>query len=62
MRKILVIKPAIKGSLITNSMLLSLRANGNVLPTNSNLEKIIGKKLIKTIHSTKPFTWSMIKN
>jgi len=62
MKKILVIKSATKGSLITDSMLLSLRANGSVFPTNNNLEKIIGKKLLKTIHSTKPFTWSMIKN
>ena len=62
MKKILVIKPATKGSLITDSMILSLRANGSVLPTNNNLEKIIGKKLLKAIHSTKPFTWSMIKN
>jgi N,N'-diacetyllegionaminate synthase len=62
MKKILVIKSATKGSLITDSMLLSLRANGSVFPTNNNLEKIIGKKLLKAIHSTKPFTWSMIKN
>ena len=62
MKKVLVIKPTVKGSLIKNSMLIPLRANGKVLPTNTNLKKIIGKKLLKTIYSPSPFTWSMIKN
>ena len=61
MKKVLVIKPTVKGSLIKNSMLIPLRANGKVLPTNTNLKKIIGKKLLKTIYSPSPFTWSMIK-
>jgi len=62
MKKILVIKPGIKGSLITNSMLISLRGNGKVFPTSNNLKKIIGKKLSKTISYPLPFSWSMIKN
>jgi len=62
MKKILVIKPATKGSIITNSMLISLRANGTVFPTSNNLKKIIGKKLLKTVNSSSPFTCSMIKN
>ncbi len=62
MKKVLVIKPGIKGSLITISMLNSLRANGKVFPTDINLKKIIGKKLSKTIRSPSPFTWSMIQN
>ena len=62
MKKILVIKPAKKGSIISPSILTALRGNGKILPTNFNMNKIIGKKLLKTIQKPSPFDWSMIKS
>ena len=62
MKKILVIQASKKNTKITKSMLLALRANGNVLPTENNMKKIIGKKLLRNIPKTSPFNWSMIKN
>lgn len=62
MKKILVIKSAKKGSIISPSMLTALRGNGKILPTNFNINKIIGRKLLKTIQKPSPFDWSMIKS
>jgi N,N'-diacetyllegionaminate synthase len=62
MKKIIVIKPTKKGTIIKSSMLISLRANGTILPTDNNLKKIIGKKLLRTVSHSSPFVWSMIKN
>lgn len=62
MKKILVIKSAKKGSIITLSMLTALRGNGKILPTHNNIKKIIGKKLVKSILKPSPFNWSMITN
>ena len=62
MKKTLVIQAAKKNTKITKSMLSALRSNGNVLPTENNVKKIIGKKLLQNIPETSPFNWSMIKN
>lgn len=62
MKKVLVIKPSKKDTIITKSMLCALRANGHILPTNDNIKKIIGKKLLKSVLKSSPFKWSMIKN
>ena len=46
MKKILVIKPIKKGKIIRKEHLTSMRGAKNVLlPLNSNLQKIIGKKI-----------------
>lgn len=62
MRKILVIKPAKKGTAISLDLLETMRGNKNgILPLESNLEKIIGKKIIRNIPILSQFSWSMIK-
>jgi N,N'-diacetyllegionaminate synthase len=61
MRKILVVKPIKKGTKITKDMLLTLRGNDKgILPLNSNIKKIVGKKIKKDIRSKKQFSWNMV--
>lgn len=61
MRKYLVIAPQKEGEIITESMLRTLRTGDGVLPTQKNLQKIIGKKLKKNVDKLSPFDWKMIK-
>lgn len=61
MRKILVIKPVKKYSKITIDLLSAKRSNGfGVLPLETNIKKLVGKKINRTINSPTPFRWSMI--
>lgn len=62
MRKVLVIKPVKKGTKITLSLLDTMRGNDKgILPLNSNLKKIIGKKTNKNILTISQLSWKMIK-
>lgn len=62
MRKILVIKPAKKGTKITQNLLIAKRGNINgILPLEQNISKILGKKLKHEIESETQFKWNMIK-
>ena len=46
MKKILVIKPAMKNTKVTLEYLLALRGNKNgISPLSENIKKILGKKL-----------------
>ena len=61
MRKILIIKSSKKGQLITNELLDTKRGNKTgILPTEENLSKILGKKLVRTIRSPTQFSRKMI--
>lgn len=61
MMKFLVIKPAKTGTIINYKHLRAMRTGGEgILALDENLEKIVGKKLKKTINKTKRFTWDMI--
>lgn len=61
MRKLLVIKPARQGTIITKRLLSAKRADGNgVLALQDNLNKIIGKKLLKNINQERKFSWNLI--
>jgi len=62
MRKILTIKPAKKNSKIVLNLLAAKRGNiRGILPLEQNINKILGKKLTRTILSETQFTWNMIK-
>lgn len=62
MRKIIVIHPSKMGTKITLQNISAMRGSKNgVLPLESNIRKIIGKKLIKDIKETKQFSWNMIR-
>jgi sialic acid synthase SpsE len=62
MRKVLVIKPISKGTRISLEHLSAMRGKkSGILPLDSNIKKILGKKLIKNILTTKEFSWDMIK-
>ena len=62
MRKILTIKPAKKNSKIVLNLLAAKRGNlRGILPLEHNINKILGKKLTRTILSETQFTWKMIK-
>jgi len=62
MRKILTIKPAKKNSKIVLNLLAAKRGNiRGILPLEQNINKILGKKLTRTILSETQFTWKMIK-
>ena len=62
MRKILVIKPVKKDTKISYDLLEAMRGNKNgILPLQSNLKKIVGKKVIKNISTLSQFSWRMIK-
>ena len=61
MKKILVIKPIKKGKIIRKEHLPSMRgAKNGLLPLNSNLQKIIGKKIKIDISKNIQFSWKMI--
>ena len=62
MKKILVIKPAKRGTVITKKLIFAKRVDGKgILPLNNNLKKIIGKKLIKNINRERKFSWNFLK-
>lgn len=62
MRKILTIKPAKKNSKIVLNLLAAKRGNiRGILPLEQNINKILGKKLTRTILFETQFTWNMIK-
>lgn len=61
MRKMLVINPAKRGTIITKKLLTTKRVNGNgILPLQVNLKKIIGKRLVKNIALERKFSWNLI--
>ena len=62
MRKIIVIKPASKGTKISLEHLSAMRGKKTgILPLNSNIKKIIGKKLKINIRKISEFKWNMIE-
>jgi N,N'-diacetyllegionaminate synthase len=61
MRKILVINPAKQGTVITRNLLSAKRGDGTgILPLQKNLNKIIGKKLLRNIYRERKFSWKLI--
>lgn len=62
MRKVLVIKPVTKGTILSQDMFLTMRGNKNgILPFEKNLKKILGKKISRNITTLTQFSWNMIK-
>lgn len=62
MRKVIIIKPVIKGTRITIDHLSAMRGKkSGILPLESNIKKILGKKLVKDIFTQIEFSWKMIK-
>jgi len=62
MRKILVIKPAKKGTIITKDILDAMRGTKDgILPVQRNTKKIIGKRLLTNVPERTQFSWNMIK-
>ena len=62
MRKVIVIKPLSKGTIISYEHLSAMRGKkSGILPLNSNIKKILGKKLVMDVLTTKEFSWNMIK-
>lgn len=63
MRKVLVIKPAKKGTIITTKLLDSMRGTKNgVLPTVKNIKKIENKKLLRDITQKTQFSWKFVNS
>ncbi len=61
MRKILVIKPMMKHTIIKNQHLIPMRGNKSGIPAlENNLKKIIGKKIQTNISTNTQFSWKMI--
>lgn len=61
MRKILIILPAKKGTKITPAILKPMCGNTlGVLPLKENVDKILGKKLNRTIKQPSQFSWKII--
>jgi len=61
MRKIIVIRPSKKGTKITKKLLTAKRGNAKgIFPLDQNINKIIGKKLTKTIGKERQFSWNMV--
>ena len=61
MRKVLVISPAKKGTMISSKILVAMRGKkSGILPLEKNIKKIIGKKLQKNIKTIQEFSWDMI--
>jgi N,N'-diacetyllegionaminate synthase len=61
MKKIIVINPINKGDTIKEKHLMSMRGNQNgLIPLESNIRKIIGKKIKVNIKTTTQFSLNMI--
>ncbi len=61
MKKIIVINPINKDDTIKEKHLMSMRGNQNgLIPLESNIRKIIGKKIKVNIKTTTQFSWNMI--
>ncbi len=61
MRKLLVIKPASKGTKISLNHLTAMRGKTGILPLQSNIDKILGKKLSRNVKKNQEFSWDLIK-
>jgi len=62
MKKVLVINPAKKGTIITKKLLEAKRGERNgILPLSTNIKRIMGKKLLRDIKEPTSFTWKMIR-
>jgi len=61
MRKLLVIKPASKGTKISLKHLTAMRGKTGILPLQSNIDKILGKKLSRDVKKNQEFSWNLIK-
>jgi len=61
MRKVIVIKSISKGTIITIDHLSAMRGKkSGILPLESNINKILGKKLLQNISEPIEFSWDMI--
>ncbi|MFH1770936.1 MAG: N-acetylneuraminate synthase family protein [archaeon] len=61
MRKFIVINPQKKETIITEEMLIAIRTGSGLLPTQKNLDKIIGKKLKHNVKNPSIFNLNMVK-
>ena len=62
MRKVIVINPASKGTKITFAHLGAMRGKKTgILPLKSNIDKILGKKLVRDVTKIQEFSWNLIK-
>ncbi|MEX2192345.1 MAG: N-acetylneuraminate synthase family protein [Nitrosarchaeum sp.] len=62
MRKVIAIKPTLKSTKITLEHITAMRGKkSGILPLDSNIKKILGKKLVRNIKTTMEFSWNMIK-
>lgn len=61
MRKVIVLKPAKKGTRITNDHILAMRGNKKgILPTDQNIKKILGRRFSKNLLEPTQFSWNMV--
>lgn len=61
MKKMLIINPAKRGTVITRNLLSAKRGDGKgIIPLEKNLNKIIGKKLLRNIYRERKFSWNLI--
>ena len=61
MKKMIIVKPSKKGTIISHKMLGAKRTGGKgILPLQNNLDKIIGKKLLVNINQETEFSWNLI--
>ncbi len=61
MRKVIVIKSISKGTIITMDHLSAMRGKkSGILPLESNINKILGNKLLQNISEPIEFSWDMI--
>ncbi len=61
MRKYLVLHPQKAGTIITESMLTTMRTGTGILPVDQNLNQIIGRTLAVDVQEATPLTWDMIQ-
>ena len=62
MRKVIVINPASKGTKITFAHLGAMRGKKTgILPLKSNIDKVLGKKLVRDVTKIQEFSWNLIK-
>jgi len=62
MRKIIVINPTSKGTKITLTHLGAMRGKKTgILPLKSNIDKILGKKLLTDVIKIQEFSWNLIE-
>ncbi len=60
MRKYLVVQPAPAGTIITEDALVAMRTGAGILPTDANLQRIIGRRLSRDVSAMTPLAWDLI--